>query len=107
MRMFKDGSTLGIPIFLGLLITTSLDILIENFGWGRGWDAVSTWVTGLSIGLFILMLIIDFDRYLARIFRSEESYRKFCSNISLGVAVLAFVSLTVRWYVRHGSDFSL
>ncbi|MBX9910962.1 MAG: hypothetical protein K2Z25_19935 [Beijerinckiaceae bacterium] len=107
MRIFKDGSTLGIPILLGFLITTSLDILIEKFGWDRGWDAVSTWVTGLSIGMFVLMLMVDVDRFLARFFQSEESYRKFCSNVFLGVAVLTFVALTVRWYVRHGSNFSM
>jgi hypothetical protein len=109
MRKARNRSIIIMPIFLGWLVTTSIDIMIDKSILERDWNSISTWIIGLSIGTTIILLFIDFDvdRFLLKFFRTEEVYQQFLLVISIGIAFLAFAALTLRWYGRNGSNFSM
>lgn len=109
MNKPKNRSIIIVPVFAGMLITTCIDILIDQSILGRNWDLVSSWVVGLSIGITIVLLFIDFDidQFFIKNFKSEELYQNFLGNILIGIGVLCLTALMMRRHLRGGTFFLL
>lgn len=94
-------------MFLGVGITYAIDTIIIVFKFHRDWGLYSSNILLATSAMTIVLFSIDFDDFIEKRFGESRFYKNNVWYIFMTCVVLAFIAMNVKWYVRHGNQFSL
>ena len=93
-------------MFLGIGITSAIDAGIIAFQFNRDWEWYSSYVGLIFLMGTILLFMADFDNYIEKRFGASRNFGNRVWYIAMTCFVLTFIAIVVKWYVRHGNQFS-